>query len=125
MPNTPALLGAGIAGLYAEPSVPTAAREMASYVLNAAGTCVWLESEAQIEAVTAVSGSGPAYFFLVTEAMREAGVKLGLTPEVAGQLALQTFRSEEHTSELQSLMRKSYAVFCLKKKRKKHKRSRL
>src|SRR3546814_19277967 len=64
---------------------------MASYVLNAAGTCVWLESEAQIEAVTAVSGSGPAYFFLVTEAMREAGVKLGLTPEVAGQLALQKF----------------------------------
>src|SRR3546814_12099763 len=85
MPNTPALLGAGIAGLYAEPSVPTAAREMASYVLNAAGTCVWLESEAQIEAVTAVSGSGPAYFFLVTEAMREAGVKLGLTPAVDRQ----------------------------------------
>src|SRR3546814_93426 len=64
---------------------------MASEVLNSAGTCVWLEAEAQIEAVTAVSGSGPAYFFLVTEAMREAGVKLGLTPEVAGQLALQTF----------------------------------
>lgn len=91
MPNTPALLGAGISGLYADPSVPAAARELASYVLKAAGTCVWLQSEDQIEAVTAVSGSGPAYFFLVTEAMREAGVKLGLSPEVASQLALQTF----------------------------------
>lgn len=91
MPNTPALLGAGIAGLYAEPSVPASARELATYVLNAAGTCVWLDAEDQIEAVTAVSGSGPAYFFLVTEAMREAGVKLGLSPEIASQLALQTF----------------------------------
>ncbi|NGY05363.1 pyrroline-5-carboxylate reductase [Solimonas terrae] len=91
MPNTPALLGAGISGLYADATVPVAARDLASYVLGAAGTCVWLESEAQIDAVTAVSGSGPAYFFLVTEAMREAGVKLGLSPDVAGQLALQTF----------------------------------
>lgn len=91
MPNTPALLGAGISGLYARPSVPVSARELATYVLNAAGTCVWLESEDQIEAVTAVSGSGPAYFFFVTEAMREAGVKLGLSPEMATQLAVQTF----------------------------------
>jgi pyrroline-5-carboxylate reductase len=90
MPNTPALLGAGISGLYADAAVPADARELASYVLGAAGTCVWLASEAQIDAVTAVSGSGPAYFFLVTEAMREAGVKLGLSPEIAGQLALQT-----------------------------------
>jgi pyrroline-5-carboxylate reductase len=91
MPNTPALLGAGISGLYAAPSVPPAARQLAETVLGAAGTCVWIDSEAQIDAVTAVSGSGPAYFFLLTEAMREAGVQLGLAPEVAAQLALQTF----------------------------------
>lgn len=91
MPNTPALLGAGISGLYAAPSVPPAARALAASVLEAAGRCVWLESEAQIDAVTAVSGSGPAYFLLVTEAMREAGVALGLTPEVSAALALQTF----------------------------------
>lgn len=91
MPNTPALLGAGISGLYAAPSVPAEARRLAEYVLGAAGTCVWIDEEAQIDAVTAVSGSGPAYFFLLTEAMREAGVKLGLAPDVAAQLALQTF----------------------------------
>ncbi|WP_028080635.1 pyrroline-5-carboxylate reductase [Solimonas soli] len=91
MPNTPALLGAGISGLYAAPSVPEAARRLAEYVLGAAGSCVWIDSEAQIDAVTAVSGSGPAYFFLLTEAMREAGVKLGLAPEIAARLALQTF----------------------------------
>ncbi|MGH8443675.1 MAG: pyrroline-5-carboxylate reductase, partial [Solimonas sp.] len=91
MPNTPALLGAGISGLYAAPSVPPAARQLAETVLGAAGTCVWIDSEAQIDAVTAVSGSGPAYFFLLTEVMREAGVKLGLAPDVAAQLALQTF----------------------------------
>lgn len=91
MPNTPALLGAGITGLYAAPSVPAAARALAGTVLGAAGACVWLESEAQIDAVTAVSGSGPAYFFLVTEAMREAGAALGLAPDVAARLALQTF----------------------------------
>lgn len=91
MPNTPALLGAGISGLYASPETPPAARELAAYVLGAAGRCVWLEDEAQIDAVTAVSGSGPAYFFLVTEAMREAGTKLGLAPGIAAELALQTF----------------------------------
>jgi pyrroline-5-carboxylate reductase len=91
MPNTPALLGAGISGLYADASVPDAARALASYVLGAAGSCVWLESETQIDAVTAISGSGPAYFFLVTEAMREAGVQLGLSPDISAALALQTF----------------------------------
>lgn len=91
MPNTPALLGAGIAGLYAAASVPSAARQLAEYILKAAGTCVWLDAEDQLDAVTAVSGSGPAYFFLVTELMREAGVALGLAPEIAAELALQTF----------------------------------
>ncbi|SER10272.1 pyrroline-5-carboxylate reductase [Solimonas aquatica] len=91
MPNTPALLGAGISGLYAEPSVPAAARALAERILRAAGDCVWLEQETQIDAVTALSGSGPAYFFLLTEALREAGVQLGLAPEVAARLARQTF----------------------------------
>lgn len=91
MPNTPALLGAGISGLYAPPSVPPQARQLAEYVLGAAGTCVWIASEDLIDAVTAVSGSGPAYFFLLTEVMREAGVKLGLDADVAARLALQTF----------------------------------
>lgn len=91
MPNTPALLGAGISGLYAEASVPPAARQLAERILGAAGSCVWLDSEAQIDAVTALSGSGPAYFFLLTEALREAGIGLGLDPQVAARLAQQTF----------------------------------
>lgn len=91
MPNTPALLGAGITGLYAPPETPVPARQLAEQILNAAGACVWLDAETQIDAVTALSGSGPAYFFLLTEALREAGVKLGLAPEVAAKLALQTF----------------------------------
>lgn len=91
MPNTPALLGAGISGLYAEASVPAAARQLAEAILRAAGDCVWLDSEAQIDAVTALSGSGPAYFFLLTELLREAGVQLGLKPDIAARLARQTF----------------------------------
>lgn len=91
MPNTPALLGAGVTGLYADVGVPAAARELADYCLRAAGGCVWLDREDQLDAVTAVSGSGPAYFFRVTEAIRDAGITLGLTPEVAAELALQTF----------------------------------
>ncbi len=91
MPNTPALLGAGITGLYAPPETPVPARQLAENILNTAGPCVWLESEAQMDAVTALSGSGPAYYFLLTEALREAGVGLGLAPDVAAQLARQTF----------------------------------
>lgn len=91
MPNTPALYGAGITGLYAEPSASAQVRARAEYVLGAAGAICWVEREELIDAVTALSGSGPAYFFLVTEALREAGVKLGLSSEVAQQLALQTF----------------------------------
>ncbi len=90
MPNTPALLGAGITGLYTDAATPATARALADAVLGAAGQTVWLDSEAQIEAVTAVSGSGPAYFFLVTEVMREAGVRLGLSAETAARLARQT-----------------------------------
>ncbi len=91
MPNTPALLRAGISGLYADPATPATARQLAETILSAAGSCVWLTSEAQLDAVTALSGSGPAYYFLLTEVLREAGTRLGLSPEVAAQLARQTF----------------------------------
>lgn len=90
MPNTPALLGAGISGLFAPAGTPQAARDVAHHVLSAAGQCVWVKTEAQIDAVTAVSGSGPAYFFLLTEAMREAGTALGLDAETAARLAKYT-----------------------------------
>jgi pyrroline-5-carboxylate reductase len=90
MPNTPALVGCGISGLYADAATPPLARERAQTVLRAAGDTVWLQSESELDAVTAVSGSGPAYFFLLVEAMREAGVALGLAPDTAARLAART-----------------------------------
>lgn len=90
MPNTPALYGCGISGLYAEPGTPDWARSRAETVLRAAGEICWLGQESELDAVTAVSGSGPAYFFLLVEAMREAGVALGLAPATAAQLAART-----------------------------------
>lgn len=91
MPNTPALLGAGISGLYASPETPASARALAEAILGAAGDCVWLDDESQMDAVTALSGSGPAYYFALTEALRDAGVALGLAPQTAARLARQTF----------------------------------
>ena len=90
MPNTPALFGAGITGLYAPDGTPPAARALAERLLAAAGDCVWVAREEELDAVTALSGSGPAYFFLLVEALREAGTALGLNPEVAARLAAQT-----------------------------------
>lgn len=90
MPNTPALYGCGISGLYASPGTPESARLSAEAVLSAAGETVWLEREEELDAVTAVSGSGPAYFFLLVEAMREAGEALGLAPQTAARLAART-----------------------------------
>lgn len=90
MPNTPALFGAGVTGLYAPEGTPQAARDRAEYVLEAAGKVCWIASEELIDAVTALSGSGPAYYFLVTEVLREAGIALGLPADVAGLLAEQT-----------------------------------
>ena len=90
MPNTPALFGAGITGLYAPDDTSPAARALAESLLSAAGSCVWLTREDELDAVTALSGSGPAYFFLLVEALRDAGVALGLSQEVAAQLAAQT-----------------------------------
>ncbi|MGE8497329.1 MAG: pyrroline-5-carboxylate reductase [Pseudomonas sp.] len=90
MPNTPALLRQGVSGLYANTHVSAAQREQAEQLLSAVGLALWLDREELIDAVTAVSGSGPAYFFLLIEAMTAAGEKLGLPRETAAQLTLQT-----------------------------------
>ena len=96
MPNTPALLGKGVSGLFATAAVTAEQRQQAEDLLSAVGIAVWVDTEAQIDAVTAVSGSGPAYFFLLIEAMADAGVKLGLPREVARQLAEQTALGAAH-----------------------------
>ena len=90
MPNTPALLGAGVTGLYASQRVDAAGRGFAEALLSAAGKTVWIDDEGLMDAVTAVSGSGPAYVFLLAEAMVDAGIAEGLPPEAARTLALQT-----------------------------------
>lgn len=90
MPNTPALLRQGVSGLYATARVSSEQREQAGQLLSAVGIVLWLDDEKQLDAVTAVSGSGPAYFFLLIEAMTAAGEKLGLPRETAAQLTLQT-----------------------------------
>jgi pyrroline-5-carboxylate reductase len=90
MPNTPALVGAGASGLFASPEVTAAQRAGIDAVMGVVGTTVWLEQERHIDVVTAISGSGPAYFFAFMEAMIAAGEKMGLTHETASQLTLQT-----------------------------------
>ena len=90
MPNTPALLRAGVAGLYASAAVSAAQREVANVILSAVGKTVWVEDEALLDAVTAVSGSGPAYFFHLMESMMEAGERLGLPADMAATLTLET-----------------------------------
>lgn len=90
MPNTPALLGAGASGLYANDHCDSEQREFAEQILLSTGTVLWVAKESDLDAVTAVSGSGPAYFFLLMEAMIEAGVELGLDAQSATQLTLQT-----------------------------------
>lgn len=90
MPNTPALVQAGATALFANAAVNEAQRAQADTILRAVGIALWVSSEADIDAVTAVSGSGPAYFFLVMEAMQAAGEKLGLASDEARQLTLQT-----------------------------------
>ena len=90
MPNTPALLGAGVTGLFANARVDAAGRARTQALLEATGRCVWIDEEARMDAVTAVSGSGPAYIFLVIEALSDAGVKVGLPRYTAQKLAAQT-----------------------------------
>ncbi|WP_053148246.1 pyrroline-5-carboxylate reductase [Pseudomonas sp. Pf153] len=96
MPNTPALLRQGVSGLFATPQVSTGQRQQAEELLSAVGLALWLETEQQLDAVTAVSGSGPAYFFLLIEAMTAAGEKLGLPRETAARLTLQTALGAAH-----------------------------
>jgi pyrroline-5-carboxylate reductase len=96
MPNTPALLRQGVSGLYATAEVNAEQRQQAQELLSAVGIALWLDEEQQLDAVTAVSGSGPAYFFLLIEAMTAAGVKLGLPADVAAQLTLQTALGAAH-----------------------------
>jgi pyrroline-5-carboxylate reductase len=91
MPNTPALIGQGIAGLYARPAVDAAGRALAEAVLAPTGRTLWLEREADLDAVTALSGSGPAYVFYFIEAMMQAGTEMGLTAAQARELAQATF----------------------------------
>lgn len=90
MPNQPATIGAGISGLTASPAVSGRQREIAMYVAASTGRALWLADEALMDAVTAVSGSGPAYFYLLMEYMEKAAVELGLPPEVAAALTRET-----------------------------------
>ena len=90
MPNTPSLVGIGASGLYANAKASGAQRDVATQLMEAVGIVEWVEEEALLDAVTAVSGSAPAYFFLMFEAMEEAAVKLGLPATTARRLAIQT-----------------------------------
>ncbi|MCK2087222.1 pyrroline-5-carboxylate reductase [Thauera aromatica] len=90
MPNTPALIGAGVTGLYADPSVDAAGRAAAGRILAAVGSTVWTDDEEQMDAVTAISGSGPAYVFHFIEALEAAGRALGFDEAGARRLAIDT-----------------------------------
>lgn len=90
MPNTPSLVLSGASGLYANTQVSEEQKEIAESILRAVGLTVWVKEEKQLDAVTALSGSGPAYFFMVMEAMEKAAQELGLPAETARLLAIQT-----------------------------------
>lgn len=90
MPNTPALVSAGASGLYANVQVTESQKEFAESLHRAVGITIWVEKESLIDVVAALSGSGPAYFFYIIEAMQSAAVKLGLPEKAASELALQT-----------------------------------
>ncbi len=90
MPNAPALLGQGITGLYADPGCSEQDRETAERILRKVGEVVWVDQESLMDVITAISGSGPAYFFFLTEALQKAGIDLGLEPGVASKLAIYT-----------------------------------
>lgn len=91
MPNTPALIGKGITGMAAMSAVTDRQREEADAIMRAVGPTVWLDDEALIDSVTAISGSGPAYVFYFIEAMQQAAQEMGLTAEQGTQLAIATF----------------------------------
>ena len=91
MPNTPALVGKGMTALYARPGVSVEDKARVEQVIATTGTSLWVDDEAQLDAVTALSGSGPAYVFFFLEAMTQAGVEMGLSREQAYQLSVGTF----------------------------------
>ncbi|WP_341922797.1 pyrroline-5-carboxylate reductase [Polaromonas sp. YR568] len=91
MPNTPALVGQGMTALFARPAVTAAERQAVERVIQTTGEHLWLAQEEQLDAVTALSGSGPAYVFYFIEAMVQAGTEMGLSREQAHQLVVQTF----------------------------------
>lgn len=91
MPNTPAQIQAGVSGLYAADGVSIEQREQADLLLSAAGSTLWVDDESKIDAVTAISGSGPAYVFYFIEALEQAALDLGFAPDQAHALSLQTF----------------------------------
>jgi len=90
MPNTPALIRCGAAALFGNANVTKEHREIAESIFRAVGLVVWLQEEKQMDAVTALSGSGPAYFFLFMEALQQTGVNMGLSPEISKVLTMQT-----------------------------------
>ena len=90
MPNTPSLLQCGASGLFANEQTSDTQKESAEHIMQAVGIVIWVNTEDQLNAVTAVSGSGPAYFFLMMEAMQQAGEALGLSTEISQRLVLQT-----------------------------------
>jgi pyrroline-5-carboxylate reductase len=90
MPNRPALQGCGMTGLFATDNVSIEHRKLAEGILNAVGATIWLEQESHMDVVTAISGSGPAYFFLLIEMLEQSGVALGLAPDVSHRLAVET-----------------------------------
>lgn len=91
MPNTPALIGKGMTALYARPAVTQAGKAWVERVVASMGEFLWLNEESHLDAVTAISGSGPAYVFYFLEAMTEAAVKMGLSAEQGRRLAISTF----------------------------------
>lgn len=90
MPNTPSLVGAGASGLYALPSVHAEQRNFANQLLSGVGLAEWVDQESLLDVVTAISGSGPAYFFMIFEAMEKAAVEMGMPADAARRLILQT-----------------------------------
>jgi pyrroline-5-carboxylate reductase len=92
MPNTPALIGAGVTGMYADPAVQASGRTCAQTILRCTGHCLWVSEESAIDAVTAISGSGPAYVFYCMEALEKVAQELGFSSTEARMLAVETFR---------------------------------
>ncbi len=90
MPNTPALVSAGVSGLYASDEVSDAQCQSAESIMRAVGSVIWVDNEGLIDSVTAVSGSGPAYFFYLIESLEQGGINNGLSPQQARLLALET-----------------------------------